>query len=227
MNNSPSLVALVGGEEFSSYCVEMDTRILSLIKPLNGKPKVAIVPTAAAFQRPDLAAENGVKHFRSLGADSYAVNILSKSDAEDDKFIPDLKEANLIYLTGGDPNHLVSVFSDSHILELIGTLTNQGCFLAGSSAGAMVLGNQMFHRKVTTGLSLIGDIITLPHHENSNPASIHRSIVSKLPKDSKVYGIDGGTGLIFTEAKTEILGKGTVTSYSQNGWTVSTSRRTT
>ena len=227
MNNSPSLVALVGGEEFSSYCVEMDTRILSLIKPLNGKPKVAIVPTAAAFQRPDLAAENGVKHFRSLGADSYTVNILSKSDAEDDKFIPDLKEANLIYLTGGDPDHLVSVLSDSSILGLIGTLVDQGCFIAGSSAGAMVLGNQMFRRNITAGLSLIGDIITLPHHENSDPASIHRSIFSTLAKDSKVYGIDSGTGLIFTGAGTEILGKGTVTSYSRDGWTVSTSRRTT
>ena len=225
MNHLPSLVALVGGDEFSSHCLEMDTRILSLIKPLSGNPKVAIIPTAAAFQRPDLAAEHGIKYFKSLGADSYAVSILSKSDANDNKFIPDLKEANLIYLTGGDPNHLVSVLRDSIILSLIGTLATQGCFIAGSSAGAMVLGKQMFHRGVTAGLSLIGDIITLPHHENSDPASIHESIVSLLPKKSKTYGIDGGTGLIFTDSGTEILGRGTVTSYNQHGWAVSKSKQ--
>ena len=227
MNHAPSLVALVGGDEFSPHCLEMDTRILSLIKPLSGSPKVAIVPTAAAFQRPDLAAENGIKYFKSLGADSYAVSILSKSDANNDKFFPDLKEANLIYLTGGDPNHLVSVLRNSIILSLIGALATQGCFIAGSSAGAMVLGNQMFHRGVTTGLSLIGDIITLPHHENSDPASIHKSIVSLLPRNSKTYRIDGGTGLIFTGSGTEILGKGTVTSYNRDGWTVSTSQQIT
>ena len=181
MNHLPSLVALVGGDEFSSHCLEMDTRILSLIKPLSGNPKVAIIPTAAASQRP--------------------------------------------YLTGGDPNHLVNVLRDSIILSLIGTLATQGCFIAGSSAGAMVLGKQMFYRGVTAGLSLIGDIITLPHHENSDPASIHESIVSLLPKKSKTYGIDGGTGLIFTDSGTEILGRGTVTSYNQHGWAVSKSKQ--
>ena len=110
-------------------------------------------------------------------------------------------------------------------MSLIGTLATQGCFIAGSSAGAMVLGNHMFHRGVTTGLSLIGDIITLPHHENSDPASIHESIVSLLPRKSKIYGIDGGTGLIFTGSGTEILGKGTVTSYNQDGWAVSKSKQ--
>ena len=222
MNNLTSLIALVGGEEFSSDCMEMDARILSFVKPLNAKAKVAIVPTAAAFQRPDLAAKNGINHFESLGADSYAVEILSKNDANNSKFIPCLEKANLIYLTGGDPNHLVSVFNNSSILDLMRTLGNQGCFIAGSSAGAMVLGNRMFHRTLKTGLSLIGNIITLPHHEKADPKSIHRSIVSMLPKDSKVYGVDGGTGIIFTESGTEIFGKGAVTSYSYDGWSVRT-----
>jgi hypothetical protein len=42
---------------------------------------------------------------------------------------------------------------------------------------------------------------------------------------SKTYGIDGGTGLIFTGSGTEILGKGTVTSYNQEGWAVSKSKQ--
>ena len=39
MNNLTSLIALVGGEEFSSDCMEMDARILSFVKPLNAKAK--------------------------------------------------------------------------------------------------------------------------------------------------------------------------------------------
>jgi hypothetical protein len=52
------LNALVGGNEFHPDCEMMDCTLLARIA---GKPTVGVLPTAAAHERPDLAAENGIR----------------------------------------------------------------------------------------------------------------------------------------------------------------------
>ena len=73
MNN----ILLVGGGEFQEECLDMDSYLL---KSLNKKhPRVAIIPTAAANQRPEMAAENGVRYFDSLEANANPIMILTPS----------------------------------------------------------------------------------------------------------------------------------------------------
>ena len=47
-------IYLVGGDEFSSATAQADKRVLAMLEG----PRVAVVPTAAASHRPELAAEN-------------------------------------------------------------------------------------------------------------------------------------------------------------------------
>ena len=57
------VVALMGGNEFREDCIPLDQELLSLAKQPH---RVVIVPTAAAFENPRKAAENGIRYFELL-----------------------------------------------------------------------------------------------------------------------------------------------------------------
>ena len=73
-------IALVGGDEFGPRCESVDRELLNL-RP-STRLAVAVVPTAAAGQRPELAAANGTRYFESLGAEARGVMAELMSEAK-------------------------------------------------------------------------------------------------------------------------------------------------
>ena len=61
-------IALVGGDEFRPGCEEMDRAILDSTGL--ERPSLLVIPTAAAQEKPEKAASNGVSYFSALGADA-------------------------------------------------------------------------------------------------------------------------------------------------------------
>ena len=110
-------IALVGGDEFRRGCEAMDTTILEATGAR--RPRVSVVPTAAAAQNPAKAASNGVSYFSSLGADASAVMALGPADAADPGLIAPLAQADVVYLTGGDPAHLLRTLRGSLLLDAL------------------------------------------------------------------------------------------------------------
>ena len=110
-------LALVGGDEFRSGCEAMDAAILAATGSAN--PVVLIVPTAAAFENPARAADNGVRHFESLGAAASPLMVLNHNDAMDAGIAAEVEGADLVYLTGGNPAHLLETLQDSLLLDSI------------------------------------------------------------------------------------------------------------
>ena len=110
-------ILLVGGDEFRASCAGMDRHVLEATGAAN--PRVAIVPTAAAFENPGLAASNGVRHFAGLGASAYGLDVVSREDAENPRAVAQLDGAHVIYFTGGSPEHLHSVLAGSPLLEAV------------------------------------------------------------------------------------------------------------
>ena len=94
-------IALVGGDEFLPNCREMDNQLIEATGYVS--PKVLIVPTAAATERPELAARHGVQQFEALGADVSPLMVVNSDDANDEDVIADVDKAEMLYLTGGNP----------------------------------------------------------------------------------------------------------------------------
>ncbi len=202
-------IALVGGNEFRPNCEPMDRALLALFGKL---PRVRILPTAAK-ESPRLAAQNGIRYFRKLGADAGAVNILTRSDAHNPAFIPLLEEADLFYFAGGNPLFLSEVFQDSPALDEIMRLWRGGRMLAGSSAGAMVLGEKMWApgegwRK---GFGLLPRLAVIPHHKSLASRWDVREMLLSLPAGFFLAGIDEATAL--AGPPWQVLGAGEVTLY--------------
>ena len=215
------IIALVGGDEFRPNCISMDRHILSLVP--KDKPKVVIVPTAAAHENPGLAARNGIQYFDNLGAESTSAMILNRDDANNPDAVENLHDPDIIYITGGDPWFLFETLRDTVTWEKMASLYDEGAMIAGSSAGAMVLAEKMKTRAPshwTDALNLAKNVAILPHHEK--PLSDRLKPLRKaLPPHIPLLGIAPATACINTGSKIwEVVGVGTVTMYSGDSYTV-------
>ena len=210
-------IALVGGDEFREGCENMDEAILTA----TGKstPTVLIIPTAAAFERPDVAAQNGVRHFTSLGADAHPLMALDRDDAMDAGLASEIASADLVYLTGGNPAHLLDTIAESALLNSIASALEHGAVLAGSSAGAMVMGSWMRFREWRRALGIAEGIATLPHHERADLDSTLRDLDASAPKElNAMFGVDGRCGVLSGPDGWTALGPGSITVYRNNYW---------
>ena len=215
----PRRILLVGGDEFRPACAAMDAAVLALTG--HSQPRVAIIPAAAAFENPGRAAANGIRHFASLGANAYSVDIINPPDACNTDLVNQIAGAALIYFTGGSPEHLLSVLQDSPLLYAVTDANRNGAIWAGSSAGAMVLGAQMRRPSASAGvpaLSIIPGIMVLPHHERSDPAAVSAQLDTRGESDTVALGIDGATGILLDPDSATVSGAGHATVYRAGRW---------
>jgi cyanophycinase len=215
----PGLIVLAGGNEFRPDCERMDRSILARLGP---QPKVVILPTAAARENPNLAAENGVRHFRRLGAVAEAAMVIDPATAGEKKWASMIQKADLVYLAGGDPVYLLETLSHSPAWEAARKSMERGAILAGSSAGAMIFGGQMWApgRGWRVGLGLLPQIAVLPHHARLAAAWKVEEMTGSLSPGMTLVGIDEATALV--GPPWEVAGKGNVAVYELNGTRVYT-----
>jgi cyanophycinase-like exopeptidase len=203
------LVALVGGDEFRPETAEVDRYLIERLE--RDVPRVAVLPTAAR-DNPRLAADNGVRHFRGLGAEAVAVMVVDKRSADDERLAAELDGVDLVYLAGGDPLYLLKALRGSLLWQRLSSALPQGCALAGSSAGAMVLGEMMgYQGKWTAALGLLPGICALPHFEEWGQDALPRLKESSTKWGLTLLGINGATGCIGWGRDWEVRGPGVVT----------------
>jgi cyanophycinase-like exopeptidase len=94
--------------------------------------------------------------------------IYTREDANNLEYANQIKDAGLIYISGGDPHYLADCLINTPVWSAILANWQQGGSLAGCSAGAMVLSSQIPHFRLsrnqpTPGLNLIPNIRVIPH----------------------------------------------------------------
>lgn len=209
----PGLIALAGGNEFRPDCEPMDRAILSR---LGGNPAVVILPTAAAGENPSLAAENGVRHFTRLGARARAAMAVDRETAGEPQWISLVEGADLIYFTGGDPVYLRETLIGTLLWEAAVESWKRGRMLAGSSAGAMILGGKMWFpgKGWKDGLALLPCLAFLPHHASLAARWDARRMRASLPKELTLIGLDEATALV--GPPWQAVGRGAVSLYRED-----------
>ena len=185
------------------------------------RPRVAILPTASwpdgeeVFQR---WAALGIEHFGRLGAEVELVAVRDRADAFDAAHVQAVSEADLIYLSGGKPHHLLATLEGSAVWAAATAAHARGAVLAGCSAGAMVLGAQQARFRAPPqvplgfepGLAVVEGIAVLPHYDRF-PETLAALRVARAPRGIIVLGIDEGTAAIRFEAEWQVRGSGRVT----------------
>jgi cyanophycinase len=170
----PGPLALVGGDEWAEGC-SFDAALLTA----SGTTSVLVLPTAAAYEHPDRAVDRATAWFGGLGATVRGLMVLSHADANDPANAAEVRAARFIYLSGGSPLHLRSVLKQSLVWSSLIAAWEDGAVLAGSSAGAMVLGDPMVDPRggaFTVGLGLVPQVSVITDASTWSHERLRRTI---------------------------------------------------
>lgn len=196
-------VALHGGGEFLPGDESFLRAILELAPGLDGVVRIAVVPTAAARGRPDLAAANGVAAFRRLAADAgvevvvEAVRVVDAASAADPALAETLATSTLIHLPGGDPDIIPTLYPGTAAWAAIGRARADGAVLAGASAGAMGLAAWTWTPAgVMPALGLVPGVIVAPHADATSWARWVARFGGSVPAGIGPLGLAERTGVI-------------------------------
>ena len=218
-------VALVGAGEFLDTMAEFDRGLLAATG--RARPRVVILPTAAADDGEAVFqgwAERGMAHFSMLGAEVEPVLVRTAAEGSDAAALQAVGEADLVYLSGGNPRLLLRVLQGSPLGEALGAANARGAVIAGCSAGAMaIVGRAMDFRAIPRlrlpvpfpvhwrrALGLVDDIAVLPHYD-AFPEVLSACIALQAPRGGAVFGIDEDTAVVGRDGAWQVHGAGRVT----------------
>lgn len=149
-----------------------------------------------------------------IGAECIYLPIHQREDAFNPIFIEEIKDAGLIYFSGGNPHHIADVFQGSPLWDAIVQEWESGSSLAGCSAGAMAFGGTILgirRASQSAGLKLLPDIEVIPHYDKMLGWLPDRiaSFIARAGADTTLIGIDENTALLH-ENGWRVVGAGKV-----------------
>ena len=204
----PGPVALHGGGEFEpgdepflDALLEAAGRLVAEGEPI----RIAIVPTAGALGRPDLAAANGVAAFERAAVragrpvEPEPVLIVDAASAADPALADRLRGAHLIHFPGGDPALIPRALARSVALAAIEAARDEGTVLAGASAGAMAMAPLTWTPSgVVPGLAIVPGLLVAPHADPATWSRVVAQFGDILPPDLGLLGLAERTGVTVT-----------------------------
>ncbi len=201
-------VALHGGGEFlagdEAFLAALLRPVAARARADAGRPlRVAVVPTAAARGRPDLAGANGVEAFARVAAANgldvvaSAVPVVSHETAHDAGLAAELAAADVIHFPGGDPDLIPTIMPGSAAWAAITDAHIGGAVLAGASAGAMAFGPWTWTPGGGMGgLRVVHGFVVVPHAQEATwPSTIER-FAAWAPEGLGALGLAEQTGVI-------------------------------
>lgn len=211
-------VCLVGAGEYLDGMVPVDRVLLALTAAAReGRtPRVVCLPTAAGTEGDRVVSRwmsMGIEHFRRLGADAMGLRITDRATANEPGMAEPLATADLVYLSGGKPPHLLDSLRDTAAWRGIAAMLARGGVLAGCSAGAMVMGSHVPGLALTAdmrpGFGLVPGAMVMPHFDElfGRFAQLART---RAPDGGYLLGVDGMTGLMVGTDGWRVLGSGRV-----------------
>ncbi|MEX2290605.1 MAG: Type 1 glutamine amidotransferase-like domain-containing protein [Mycobacteriales bacterium] len=177
--------------------------------------KVVVTALAGAPGREyRTAGENGVRHFRALGA---AQAVVAPDVREDpDRALVALRTARLLVLPGGSPARLLEALQTTAVGVLVAELLADGVVVVGSSAGAMVLceWTVLPDRRgphgpaVVRGLGVVPGLVVLPHWSGgSSRGEWLRAIEQTVPSGVQVVGLPEQSGIVVEDHSLTAVGR--------------------
>lgn len=209
---------LVGGEEWLPGNEPHDELFVRACRALDPPGGAFVIATAAVRQDPGRAISTARRWFDGLGLRVEELPLRTRGQATSTEAGERACAGNGFYLCGGDPGLVVSTLQGSAGWEGIVAAWRRGAPLAGSSAGAMALGEWTLIRARVPGdtrreprpaLGVVPGIAVVPHFD----AFGHRWVPSARSAllDATLLGIDERTAAVWSDGVWSVSGPGTVT----------------
>ncbi|MGB1307806.1 MAG: cyanophycinase [Oceanihabitans sp.] len=191
--------------------------------------KIVVVPTASSI--PDEVAENYKDAFTTLGCTNvHVLDIRKKEDSEKQESIDLVNTANCIMFSGGDQSKITDKIGGTTIHTIMANRykNEEGFVIAGTSAGAMMMSNEMiaggsatesFIKGAVTmykGLALIPELIIDTHFIKRGRFGRQSEAVAKFP-NLVGFGLAEDTGMVIKNGNDcTVIGSGMVIVFDGN-----------
>ncbi|WP_194768578.1 cyanophycinase [Tamlana sp. I1] len=219
-NYAKGKLFIIGGGKRPKALVEK----LMAVSELSKDDYMVILPMSSA--EPDSAVFYASKQFLDFGVPSGKIKGFNfKKDDLHPQWIDSLKQAKLIYMTGGDQTKFMDIVLNTNVHEAINTAYHNGSTIAGTSAGAAVMSNKMItgneykhpeytgdfrtieaeNIEITKGLGLLKNVIIDQHFIKRMRMNRLLSVALEHPK-SMAVGIDESTAIIVENHSATVTG---------------------
>lgn len=181
------------------------------------KIHIAFIPTAANIETGD--KDWLINDYSNLKKQDYIVDIVDISALPKEIWLPRIKEANVIFVGGGNTFHLMHWFEKSGLKDLLPELIKTRVY-AGISAGSCIAGPTIFNSvqnlfgekydlEVKGGLDLV-NLQIIPHLNSPYFTKIREENLELASKDltEPVYVIDDNSAVVINEDKIEVVSEG-------------------
>ena len=216
-----SVLVAIGGNEDK----EKDLDVLKQTVMLTKKKDSYIELITTASNMPKETGASYIAAFEKIGVKNVKIiDIRTREQTRDPEYTERLKNADIIFFTGGDQLRITSILGGTPVLEMIKSrYFNEKCIIAGTSAGASAMSETMIYEgeifealckgkvQLTSGIGLIKNVVIDSHF-------IHRGRFSRLM--DIVTTNPGAIGLGLGEDTGVVIHQGHLLESIGNGLTV-------
>ncbi len=218
-HTSGSLI-IIGGHE------EKDPRrkrtILERVAAAAGESGSMVISSVASHLD-EAEYQNYQDIFRDLGVRNVSfLGVRTRQDAYDDSAVAKIRDASVVFFTGGDQLRITSQVADSPVFQCLQERHQAGLTVAGTSAGAASMPETMLtagrgdeSSNISTlgmapGLGLIHGVVIDSHFAERGRFGRLLGAVSENPKNLGL-GIDENTAIVVgSDRRFEVIGAGAV-----------------
>lgn len=209
---------IIGGREDK----ELEFEILKEVAKGVGDGRLCIVSVASSVG--DELWEDYSRIFRQLGIKKLThLDVVHRTEAVDQKALKAVKDADAVFFTGGDQLKITSELGGTLVADRITEIFEQGGIIAGTSAGASVMGEIMMVSgesdktfriggglNMAPGLGFAPRLLIDQHFAERGRIGRLLAAVAHNPRYLGI-GIDEDTAIIMDESKCfKVIGSGAV-----------------
>jgi cyanophycinase len=217
---SDGSVMIIGGAEDKVR----DRVILGRFCELAGGSDGIVVVISTASSMGFVAGERYREIFTGLGiAEVRPLHAMTRSQANDEGYVRQVRDATGVFLTGGNQLRLSSTIGGTLLADAVLDRFRHGAVVAGTSAGASAMSSHMIafgasggtpkHRMaaLAAGLGVLPSVIVDQHFQQRNRYGRLLSVIAQNPSLLGL-GVDEDTaGVVGPDGVMEVIGRGSVT----------------
>jgi cyanophycinase len=213
-----SILVLIGGNEDKEKNLDILKHTVILTKKKD--PYIELITTASNM--PEESGLDYIKAFEKIGLKNVRIiDIRTRVQAGNTKYMERIKNADVIFFTGGDQLKITSILGGTPILEIIKMrYFKEKCIIAGTSAGASAMSETMIYEgeisealrkgkiQLTSGIGLVKNVVIDSHFIKRGRFSRLMSIVTTNPGNIGL-GLGEDTGVVIRQGHLlESIGNG-------------------
>jgi cyanophycinase len=213
---------IIGGGEISE---SLNKKILEISGGL--QVPIVVIPTADGKESYDENfGEAGI--LRKMGATNVTVlHTLDRNVANTEEFVKPLREAKLVWFSGGRQWRLVDAYKNTLTEKVLWEVLERGGTIGGSSAGATIQGSFLVRGDTKNNQVMMGDHqegfgflrnVAIDQHVLARNRQFDMFEILRVHPELLGISIDEGTAIIVKGDMFEVAGKSYVIVYDGKFW---------